>query len=238
MPRVQPGAGKSSPRNDRVRALVVRIFVTGGSGVLGRVLIPRLRADGHDVNAPGSKGLDLFDVKAVREAMAGIEAVYHLATRIPPAGRAGEPGAWDENDRLRREGTRVLVDAAVAAKTGVFVLPSVTFLYPAEGPADEDSPFGSDAARLSSMIAAEEEVRRFAKSGSRGDILRLGLLWGPGTGNDAPSPRYGATLHIEDAGTALLAALSLASGVYNVVGDGERVSNARFKAATGWAPRF
>ena len=53
---------------------------------------------------------------------------------------------------------------------------------------------------------------------------------------DAPVNRYACTLHIEDAGRALAAALSLPSGIYNVVSDGERVSNARFKAATGWAP--
>jgi hypothetical protein len=33
-----------------------------------------------------------------------------------------------------------------------------------------------------------------------------------------------------------VAALAAPSGVYNVVRDGERVSNARFKQATGWHP--
>jgi nucleoside-diphosphate-sugar epimerase len=47
-----------------------------------------------------------------------------------------------------------------------------------------------------------------------------------------------ATLHVEDAGRALLAVLSAPSGVYNVVRDGERVSNARFKQSTGWRPRL
>jgi hypothetical protein len=37
-------------------------------------------------------------------------------------------------------------------------------------------------------------------------------------------------------GRALLAALTLASGIYNVCRDGERVSNRRFSQATGWNP--
>jgi nucleoside-diphosphate-sugar epimerase len=51
-------------------------------------------------------------------------------------------------------------------------------------------------------------------------------------------PTFGATLHVEDAGRALVAALSAESGVYNVCRDGERVSNARFKRATGWRPEL
>lgn len=215
----------------------MRIFITGGSGVLGRNLLPLLRANGHEVTAPGSREVDLFDAGVVREVVKGHEAIYHLATRIVPRSRTAEPGAWDENDRLRRDATRLLVNAALESGANIFVLPSITFLYPAEGPVDETSPYGTDAPQLSSMVSAENEVRRFAQSGGRGVILRLGLLWGPGTGNDTANDRMGATLQIEDAGEALFEALRLASGVYNVVGDGERVSNAKFRAATGWSPK-
>ncbi len=117
------------------------------------------------------------------------------------------------------------------------MLPSITFLYPEEGPVDEDTPFGEPQTRLSSMLDAEREVRRFAAAGHRGVILRFGLLWGPGTGNDAPNQRYGATTQVEDAAEALRAALDVSGGVYNVVGDGERIANGRFKSATGWRPR-
>jgi nucleoside-diphosphate-sugar epimerase len=68
-------------------------------------------------------------------------------------------------------------------------------------------------------------------------VLRLGLLDGPGTGNDEPDDRFGATLHVEDAARALVAALGAPSGIYNVVRDGERVSNRRFRDASGWRPR-
>jgi nucleoside-diphosphate-sugar epimerase len=216
----------------------MRIFVTGGSGVLGRGLVPLLRADGHEVIAPGSRELDLFDVKAVEAATEGVEAIYHLATRIPTGERASAPGAWDENNRLRSNGTPILVDAALKHGASAFVLPSITFMYPEEGPADEDTPFGPAAGRLSSMIDAENAVRRFAEAGNRGVILRLGLLWGPGTGNDGPVGRYGSTLQIDDAALALRLGLNVPSGVYNVTDDGQRIANGRFKAASGWQPRY
>ena len=86
------------------------------------------------------------------------------------------------------------------------------------------------------MLEAERQTGRFTAAGGLGVVLRFGLLWGSTTGLDDPSDRYGATLHISDAGSALLAALDVPAGVYNVVSDGGRISNARFKAATGWRP--
>ena len=212
----------------------MRIFVTGGSGVLGRATLPLLAA-AHEVDAPAHGELDLFDAAAVAARVRGADAVMHLATRIPLPERRDEPGAWRENDRLRAEASRLLVDAALAASADVYVEPSVAFLYP-DGPADEDAPLVEPPERLRSALAAEEQARRFAASGRRGVILRLGLLDGPGTGNTTPNHVFGATLHIDDAGRALVAALSLPSGVYNVCRDGERVRNDRFKQATGWRP--
>ena len=211
--------------------------MTGGSGVLGRVLLPLLEAAGHDVCAPARDELELFDARAVGEAVTGADAVYHLATRIPPPARQRDREAWRENDRLRAEASRLLVDAALAAKTSVYVQPTVAFVYPAAGEVDEDTPLQQVPSHLASALAAEGEAARFAASGRRGVVLRLGLLDGPGTGNEEPNAGFGATLHVADAGNALLAALEAASGVYNVVRDGERVANARFKRATGWQPQ-
>ena len=216
----------------------MRVFLTGGSGVLGRILTRQLLRAGHAVTAPRHFELDLYNLDDVINAMSGSEAVYHLATRIPPPERIADADAWAENDRLRSEATPILVDAALAAGAGLFVLPSITFLYPDEGPADEDTPLGPGASRLSSMIDAESAVRRFAAEGGRSVILRLGLLWGSTTGLDDPDERFGTTLHISDAGSALLAALNVPAGVYNVTSDGGRISNAKFKAATGWQPAF
>jgi nucleoside-diphosphate-sugar epimerase len=215
---------------------LARILVTGGSGVLGRALRPLLAAEGHEVRAPAHDELDLFDAADVVEAVGDADAIFHLATRIPPRERVGDLGAWRENDRLREDASRLLVDAALAGTTEAYVQPSVTFVYPAEGPVDEDTPIGEVRPHLKSSLAAEQQAARFAHAGRRGVVLRLGLLDGPGTGQETPDARAGATLHVEDAGRALLAALDAPSGIYNVVRDAERVSNARFKAFTDWRP--
>ena len=108
-------------------------------------------------------------------------------------------------------------------------------MYPAGRPASEATPLPADVpVILRSALAAEQQTARFAKAGRRGVVLRMGLLDGPGTGRDHPNPSLGATLNAEDAGRALLAALTVPSGIYNVCRDGERVSNRRFADAAGW----
>jgi nucleoside-diphosphate-sugar epimerase len=83
----------------------------------------------------------------------------------------------------------------------------------------------------------EEQTERFARAGGRSVVLRFGLLDGPGTWYDEPMRDFGATLHVSDAGRALLSALSLPSGIYNVCRDGERVSTERFTETAGWHPQ-
>jgi hypothetical protein len=143
----------------------VRLLVTGGIGVLGRATIPLLLAQGHEVDAPEPTQLDLFDPVVVTRAVEGTAAILHLATRIPPRERAGDREAWRENDRLRAEASRLLVDAALAAETEAYVQPSVAFLYPAEGSVDEGTPLGEVPEHLRSALAAEDETTRFAAAG-------------------------------------------------------------------------
>lgn len=176
--------------------------MTGGSGVLGRRLIPLLRDAGHEVHAPGSRELDLFDPAAVRGAVAGAGSIFHLATRIPPRERFDDREAWRENDRLRAEASRNLVDAGLESDVETYVQPTVAFM--------------ADDERLASAREAEAQTARFAAAGRRGVVLRLGLLDGPGTGNDAPVPVFGVTLDVREAGRALAEALTLPSGVYEV----------------------
>ncbi len=215
----------------------MRLLITGGSGVLGRALAPLASAAGHELHTPGHAELDLFDPSAVAAAMNDIDAVLHLATRIQSLDRLGDPEAWRQNDRLRVDAAKNLVDAALASRVGVYVQPTVTFVYPADGPATEDTPVAEVPPILRSALVAEGETDRFAQAGRRGVALRLGLLDGPGTGHDQPVEALGASLHVTDAGNALLDALTVPSGIYNVCRDGERVSNVRFKQAAGWNPR-
>jgi nucleoside-diphosphate-sugar epimerase len=213
------------------------ILVTGATGALGKALVPAAEAAGHDLRTPGHGELDLFDPAAVGAAMQRVDAVLHLATRIQPLERMDDPAAWRDNDRLRSDASRILVDAALAAGTQTYVQPTVTFVYPEQGPVSEATPIRGDVPEIMrSAIEAERETDRFARAGRRGVVLRLGLLDGPGTGNDEPIPALGATVHVADAADALLAALDIPSGIYNVCRDGERVSNQRFQEANGWRP--
>jgi nucleoside-diphosphate-sugar epimerase len=215
----------------------MRLLVTGGTGVLGRALRPLAQAAGHEVAMPGHEELDLFDPSAVADAVREVDGVLHLATRIRSLDQVSDPDAWRENDRLRANASRILVDAAIAAGATVYVQPTVTFVYPTDGPASEDTPVRKVLPILRSALVAEQQTERFARAGGRGVVLRLGLLDGPGTWFDQPMGDFGATLHISDAGRALLSALSLPSGIYNLCRDGERVSAERFTRAAGWHPQ-
>jgi nucleoside-diphosphate-sugar epimerase len=214
----------------------MRLLITGGTGVLGRALRPLAEAAGHEFAMPRHEELDLFDPSAVAVAMRDVEGVLHLATRIRSLEQLSDLDAWREYDRLRADASRILIDAAIAAGVTVYVQPTVTFVYPPDGPVSEDTPVREVLPILRSALVAEQQTERFARAGGRGVVLRLGLLDGPGTWYDRPMGDFGATLHVSDAGRALLSALSLPSGIYNVCRDGERVSTERFTRAAGWHP--
>ena len=205
--------------------------------MLGRALQPLAEAGDHEFAMPAREELDLFDPSAVADAVGDVDGVLHLATRIRPLEQLSDPDAWRDNDRLRADASRMLVDAAIAAGAAVYVQPTVAFVYPPDGPVSEDTPVGEVAPILRSALAAEQQTERFARAGGRGVVLRLGLLDGPGTDDYGPLADFGATLNVRDAGRALLSALALPSGIYNVCRDGERVSNERFTGAAGWHPQ-
>jgi nucleoside-diphosphate-sugar epimerase len=216
---------------------LMRLLVTGGTGVLGQALRPLAETAGHELAMPGREELDLFDPTAVADAVRDVDGILHLATRIRPVELLSDQDAWRENDRLRADASRILVDTAIAAGAAVYVQPTVAFVYPPDGPVSEDTPVDEVPPLLRSAVAAEQQTERFARAGGRGVVLRFGLLDGPGTGTYPPLSNLGATLHVSDAGRALLAALSLPSGTYNVCRDGERVSAERFSRAVGWHPQ-
>jgi nucleoside-diphosphate-sugar epimerase len=234
----------------------MQIFVTGATGVLGKAVVPGLLADGHVVyalsrsqaNTAVLQGLgakpvpaDLFDGQALVQALVGCEAegILHLATSIPPTMQVGRRKAWQENDRIRREGARALVEAALAAGTAsAFVYPSYAFVYPESGDRwiDAETTPVHPAANLFSTLDAEAAVARFAGHERRGISLRMGSLYGP-----EPSSRqllryarwgiaafppgaldaYLAQIWVPDAASALVAAVTqpVPSGVYDIVDD-------------------
>jgi nucleoside-diphosphate-sugar epimerase len=178
---------------------------------------------------------------------------------------------------------------------------SVTFVY-ADGAdrwLDEESPLLPDLGLLAPTIEGENIALELAADGSPDTavaVLRFGLFYG-GAGNRSTGEMlklakvrssmlagnpdaYMSSIHADDAGAAVVAALGVPSGIYNVTDDesltrrevlaafaeefdqaklhttpgwlvkiaagpasgalvnSQRVSNKKFRAAAGWAPRF
>jgi uncharacterized protein YbjT (DUF2867 family) len=92
----------------------VRVLVTGGRGMLGRPLVERVRARGHEVLVAGRRGpvvLDLTTGAGLEGAVEGVDAILHCATN--PLGRDAREVEVEGTARLlqaaRRAGTRHLV---------------------------------------------------------------------------------------------------------------------------------
>jgi UDP-glucose 4-epimerase len=120
-----------------------KIVITGATGVIGRRAVRQLLATGHEVagvvrsaqgravvEGLGARALDadVFEHAALTAAFAGADVVVNLLTHIPAAAAMAAPGAWAENDRLRREGSAVVADAAQAAGVERLIQESVAFL--------------------------------------------------------------------------------------------------------------
>ena len=166
----------------------MRVLVTGGGGVLGRTLLPLLASAGHEVRAPAHDELDLFDPAAVGEAVSDADAIFHLATRIPSRERMRDREAWRENDRLREEASRLLVDAALSGTTEVYVQPTITFVYPAEGPVDEDTPIGEVNRTWSRRWRPSGRPRGLPARGAVASSFASVCSTAQGRGGDAGSP--------------------------------------------------
>jgi nucleoside-diphosphate-sugar epimerase len=291
----------------------MRVFVAGATGVIGRPTVHGLVRAGHAVlgiarsadkmemlRRLGAEAVlvDLFDQDALRARMAGCDAVLKLATKIPPLVKMRKRRAWVENDRIRSEGSRVMVDAALAAGVRLFVQESITFIYADGGDTwlDEDAPIDAPAgSNLASALDADRETARVTEAGRHGIVLRFALFYAPRAGSTLDMIRlarrrmfpvvgkgafYQSSINVDDGARAVLAALEAPAGVYNVCDDepvtqreyveslatafglksprhvpervarlgggivgryltrSQRVSNRRFKDATGWSPRY
>jgi len=239
--------------------------------------------------------VDLFDVASVRRAIARHDAVINLATHMPAsAAKMMLPWAWRENDHIRRDGSAAIAMAARQENVGRMIQESFAPIYVDSGDEwiDEFTPV-APVRYNRSILDAEQSASRFTTDGGTGIVLRFGALYGPDAllaemldvmrKGWSPLPgdpnAYISSLAQDDAATAVVAALGVPAGTYNIADDepmrrGEwvrslamaagirpprplprwvttvggsimqllsrslRISNRRFRAASGWAPRY
>ena len=233
----------------------MKVFVAGATGVIGRAIVPRLIKAGHDVvgmsNDVSRSGLlralgaqpvvvDVFDRVALTAALQREhpDALIHELTSLGK-------GDYDANNRVRKLGTRNLIDAAVTAGVERVVAQSYCVYAPGEGLASEDDPLdlssGAYGGSVEGILALEHAVSEVAS----GVILRYGTLYGPGTafasdGSVADQFRRGlfvasddvtSFVHVEDAAEAAVLALAWPKGPLNIVDDEPA-------PATVWGPVF
>ncbi len=248
------------------------VLVTGATGVVGRLPVPRLVAARRDVVAVGrtpdkrtwlesmgarAVALDLFDGEAATRVLAegGVEVVVNLATHMPASVvRMMLPWAWRENDRVRREGSATLVDAALAAGVRRFVQESFAPVYEDGGDAwiDESWPVRPGPYN-GTVLDAEQSTWRFTEAGGIGVVLRFAGFYGPdpflGASVGAvkrgwsplpgPGGAYWSAICHEDAASAAAAALDVPAGVYNACDDDPAARSdfaATLAGAVGVAP--
>jgi nucleoside-diphosphate-sugar epimerase len=237
----------------------VRVFLAGASGVIGSALVPKLVAAGHEVTGmtrseeragavreAGAAAVvrDVFDEQGLREDMgrAAPEVVLHEVTALPEAMDFEDPASFEPTNRIRREGTRILVDAAREAGARRLIAQSIAFYYEPSGGwiKDEDAPTWTDPPgpyRDATDALRSLEATVTGAPDLEGLVLRYGQLYGPGTSYAADGsiaelvrkrrfPIVGgghgtfSFVHLSDAADATVAALDRGGpGIYNVVDD-------------------
>ncbi len=233
----------------------MRVLVTGGAGFIGSHVVDRLALAGHEPRIfdlhPSPHHLpaevetllgDLADADALAGALAGCDAVCHLAAIADVNEVAADPA---RADLVNVRGTLALLEAARAAEVGRVVYASTVWVYgnaPGPEPYDEDTPLVLPPHLYTATKLAGEAYCRAYESlyGLPATILRLGIPYGPRARPAAVVPTFVALaragkpltiagdgsqarqfVYVEDLAVGLVAALApaAAGGVYNLVGD-------------------
>lgn len=235
----------------------MKVFVAGASGAVGRYLVPLLLEAGHTVTAItrseeharyireiGAQAAlaDALDRSAVFVAMkaAAPDAVMHQLTDLADRD-------FGANSRIRVEGTRNLVDAALALGVERMIAQSYYQVYVAGGgPAHEDEALDLHApGPRGETVAGVQALEQAVADMPLGTVLRYGSFYGPGTwysrdgwvteqfqrGEFTATDAVSSFIHIADAASAALQALGWPAGVVNIADDEPA-------AAAIWAPVY
>jgi nucleoside-diphosphate-sugar epimerase len=243
---------QAKPSSDR------RIFLAGAAGAVGQPLCRLLVADGWQVTGTTRSAeraetlrtlgvepviVDVYDASALHDAVVAArpDVVIHQLTDLPYGLDPTKMEAHATlNRRIREEGTRNLIAAAVAAGAQRFVAQSICFIYaPGPMPFSEDAPLnvhaeGRPGASARAALALEEQVLGAPMAGI---ALRYGRFYGPGTGVDLRPT--GAPLHVHAAADAARRAATRGErGRYNLAEPDGYVSSDRAAEAFDWSPDF
>lgn len=170
------------------------VLVTGGSGLVGARLLPRLVEAGVDcrVLVRGGKEApagvtavegDILNPQSLQQAVEGVSAIIHLASvfRTP------------DNDLIWKtnlEGTQNLIAAAKAyAPEARFLMASTSNVYNVDSPhpGREEDAADPKQAYPASKLAAENELRQ---SGLNWCIQRFGFVYGDKDGHLEAMPAH------------------------------------------------
>jgi nucleoside-diphosphate-sugar epimerase len=236
-----------------------KVFLAGATGAVGRRMLPLLRKAGYEVTGTTRSAskteelravgitpviVDVFDAAALGSAMLAVrpDVVVHQLTDLP-YGLKAELMAEGlvRNARVRIEGTRNLVDAAVRAGASRFIAQSIAFVYaPGREPHDESDPLNSPAeepwrSTMEGVVTLERLTT--SSAGFDGLVLRYGMFYGPGTGFEAAPGK--PAVHVDAAAQAAMLAIARgAPGIYNIAEDDGAVLIARARRELGWDPGF
>jgi nucleoside-diphosphate-sugar epimerase len=181
----------------------MRVFVAGASGAIGRPLVSKLVAAGHEVTgttrsevraeavrAAGARAavVDVFDADALGTAMreAAPEVVVHQLTSLPDRLDFRKKDLYALTNRLRTEGTRNLLDGARAAGARRFISQSIAFAYRNDGSrvkTEVDPLLDSAPAPFDGGVTALREMESMVLDAEDLDglVLRYGFFYGPGS---------------------------------------------------------
>jgi nucleoside-diphosphate-sugar epimerase len=183
---------------------MMRVLVAGATGAIGRQLVPRLVAAGHEVHGMtryqskqamleelGAVPVvaDALDPEQVAEALgkARPEVIVHQLTALAGVDMRHLERDSAPTNRLRTEGTDHLLSAGQAVGVRRFVAQSVWGVYARTGgpvKSEEDTFDPSPAREMRESLAAVRHLEEAVLGAwwTQGIVLRYGGFYGPGTG--------------------------------------------------------